>query len=219
MILPSDLIASNYFFLLADRWLQFTFMWVKKPELLWLIIPVWLNWLITEYFQERKGTSYGNAVTNGFVMFWVGLDSTRTIVENYAQKAVSVSLASVVMVIMMLGYGTLVMHQAIQGKKTAHLLGRIREVTYLSTIAIGIINGVVVVDANTIIAMVVFFPVFYIGMEIFLRLLPAPLEERIEEIEEEKIPEQRRESPAQRHQSFQQRYKELLKRRLLFRRR
>lgn len=219
MILPPELIASNYFWLLADRWLQFTFMWVKKPDLLWLIIPVWLNWLITEYFQERKGTSYGNAVTNGFVMFWVGLDSTRTIVENYAQKAVSVSLASVVMVIMMFGYGTLVMHQAIQGKKIAHLLGRIREVTYLSTIAIGIINDAVTVDVHSIIALVVFFPVFYIGMEIFLRMLPPPLEERIEEVEEEKIPEQRRESQPQRQQNFQQRYKELLKRRLLFRRR
>lgn len=185
MVLPVDLIASSYFWLLADRWLQFTFMWVKKPELLWLIIPVWLNWILTEYFQERTGTGFGNAITNGFTMFWVGLDSARTIVENSAKKGFTLSAVNLGMVSVLLAYGTLIMIEGIKGKKITHLIGRIREVTYFTTISIGIINDVVIFDVNTLVSVLVFFPVFYIGMEIFLRLLPPTKEEQEEEEEEE----------------------------------
>ncbi len=187
MVLPPDLIASSYFWLLADRWLQFTFMPLKNPELLWLIIPVWLNWLLTEYFQERKTTGYGNAITNGFTMFWVGLDSARTIVNEYVKKGLAVSTIHFGMVAILLGYGTAIMIEAIKGKKIAHLIGRIREVTYFTTIAIGIINNAIAFDIHTIIALLLFFPVFYLGMEVFLRLLP-PTKEELEEDEEEEQP-------------------------------
>ena len=151
MVLPPDLITSSYFWLLLDRLLQFTFMWVKKPELLWLIVPVWLNWILTEYFQERTGTGFGNAITNGFTMFWVGLDSARTIVENLAKKGFTVSTVNLGMVSILLIYGSLIMIQGIKGKKITHLIGRIREVTYFTTISIGIINDAVIFDVNTIV--------------------------------------------------------------------
>jgi len=212
MVLPPDLITAHYFWLLADRWLQFTFMWVKNPELLWLLIPVWLNWLLTEYFQERKGTSYGNAISNGFVMFWVGLDSARTIVNEYAKKGLAISLTHIVMVGIILAYGSLIMFEAIKGKKIAHLIGRIREVTYFTTASIGIIYNAIIVDIHSIIALLVFFPVFYIGMEIFLRLLPAPKEELIEEGEGEK----EEKSKPQVKQQIPTIYQQLMKRRLLF---
>ena len=185
MVLPPDIIASSYFWLLADRWLQFTFMWVKKPELLWLIIPVWLNWILTEYFQERKGTGFGNAITNGFTMFWVGLDSARTVVENSAKKGFTLSAVHLGMVSILLAYGSIIMIEGIKGKKITHYIGRIREITYFTTVSIGIINDAIIFDIHSIIALIAFFPVFYIGMEIFLRFLPPTKEELEEEAEEE----------------------------------
>ncbi len=219
MVLPESLIASNYLWLLADRWLQFTFMPLKNPELLWLIIPVWLNWLLTEYFQERKGTSFGNAIANGFVMFWVGLDFSRTIVNNFVQKGFStISLTHVGMTAIILTYGSLIMYEAIKGRKIAHLIGRIREVTYFSTVAIGVIYNAVVLDLHTIIALAAFFPIFYIGAEIFLRLMPTPSEEMIEELEEEE--KELKHQPKQARQSveYQTKYLELMKKKAMLKR-
>lgn len=216
MVLPESLIASNYLWLLADRWLQFTFMPLKNPELLWLIVPVWLNWILTEYFQERKGTSFGNAIANGFVMFWVGLDFSRTIVNNFAQKGFSaLSLTHVGMTAIILAYGSLIMFEAIKGRKIAHLIGRIREVTYFSTIAIGVIYNAVVLDIHTIIAMAAFFPIFYIATEIVLRLLPTPSEELVEELEEEE--KELKHQPKQVKQSveYQTKYLELMKKKAM----
>ena len=177
MVLPPTLIASSYLWLLVDRWLQFTFMPLKNPELLWLIAPVWLNWLLTDYFQEKDKTAFGNAITNGFVMFWVGIDSTRTIVNDYARKGLAVSLIHLGMISFLLAYGSIVMYTAIKGKSIAHLIGRIREITYFTTVAIGIINNAIILDVHTIISLLVFFPVFYFGMELFLKILPNPSSE------------------------------------------
>jgi low temperature requirement protein LtrA len=189
---------------------------LKNPELLWLIVPVWLNWILTEYFQERRGTSFGNAIANGFVMFWVGLDFSRTIVNNFAQKGFSaISLTHVGMTAIILTYGSLIMFEAIKGRKIAHLIGRIREVTYFSTIAIGVIYNAVVLDVHTIISMAAFFPIFYITTEIFLRLMPTPSEELIEELEEEE--RELKHQPKQVKQSveYQTKYLELMKKKAM----
>lgn len=50
---------------------------IKHPELLWVLIPVYANWIIGDIYQKRKGTQIGNAISNGFVALWVGLDLGR----------------------------------------------------------------------------------------------------------------------------------------------
>src|SRR3989338_1661513 len=89
--MATDLLSFSlsYIWLLTDRWLQFIVATFRNFDLLWLAVAVWLNWIHNEYFQERKGTSYGNAIANGFVMFWVGLDFSRTIAGNFAKKGVA----------------------------------------------------------------------------------------------------------------------------------
>ncbi len=182
-----DLLSSSlsYVLLLTDRWLQFIVAPLKNFDLLWLAVPVLLNWILNEYFQERKGTSYGNAIANGFVMFWVGLDFSRTIVNNFAKKGfASLSALHVVMTLVILIYGSLVMYEAVKGRRIAHLIGRIREVTYFSIISIGVIYNAVVFDINTLIAVIVFFPVFYFAVETALKILPPPEAELEEELEQ-----------------------------------
>ena len=46
-------------------------------DLLWIIIPIYLTWIFTDFFQERRGTSLGNAITNGAVVLWVCVDWLR----------------------------------------------------------------------------------------------------------------------------------------------
>ena len=36
---------------------------VLNPSLLWIIVPVWLSWFFAEFFQEKKSTSFGNAIS------------------------------------------------------------------------------------------------------------------------------------------------------------
>lgn len=181
----------SYFLLLLDRWLQFAVMPFRNPDLLWLAVPVWLNWILNEYFQERKGTSYGNAIANGFVMFWVGLDFSRTIAGNFFKKGfAAVPPVHVIMTLVILIYGSLVMFEAIKGRRIAHLIGRIREVTYFSIISIGVIYNAVIFDINTAISVILFFPVFYFAVETILKLLPPPEEEVAEELEQQAVKEQ-----------------------------
>src|SRR3989338_3090386 len=150
--MATDLLSFSlsYIWLLTDRWLQFIVAPFRNFDLLWLAVPVWLNCMLNEYFQERKGTSYGNAIANGFVMFWVGLDFSRTIIGNFFRKGfAAVSSLHVVMTLVILIYGSLVMYEAIKGRRIAHLIGRIREVTYFYIVSIGVIYNAVIFDVNT----------------------------------------------------------------------
>ena len=61
---------------------------IIHKELLWIIVPVYLNWVLTEVYQEKKGTSYGNAIANGFVALWVGIDWARATIDILTAKGV-----------------------------------------------------------------------------------------------------------------------------------
>ena len=77
-------------------------------EMLWVALPVLLNFLFTEYFQEKKGTSWGNAMTNGFVAFWVGMDWTRNLIVEYSGLNPD-SLFKISLCAFMYSYGILIL--------------------------------------------------------------------------------------------------------------
>ena len=55
---------------------------VKNFSMLWILIPVYLTWFFAEFFQEKHGTSMGNAITNAVVVFWAGFDWSRNTVTK-----------------------------------------------------------------------------------------------------------------------------------------
>ncbi len=147
-----------------------------NPQMLWIIIPVYLNWLFTEFYQEKKGTSFGNAITNGFVALWVGIDWTRTTVDLLLDKTIKSGGGFVkIGVALLMGiYGIFIVWFGIKGSKAIKVLGRIREVTYLTIMLTPIFYGVVEASFEVILSIIMFFPIFYFIVELLDWVIPDP---------------------------------------------
>jgi len=145
---------------------------LKQPDMFWILIPIYLNWVFTDYFQERKGTDFGNAITNGVVALWVGIDWIRQLIKTKTLGLTSAAEIGVSVFFMI--YGLIIMVESAKAKKIAHYIGRIREVTYVAIVFTPIFYGVIQFDLITLGAILLFFPIFYGIGEAFDRFLPAP---------------------------------------------
>jgi len=145
---------------------------LKNPDMLWIIIPIYLNWVFTDYFQERKGTDFGNAITNGVIQLWVGIDWIRQTIKTIEFNALFIT-KTIICVISMI-WGLLIMVESARAKPIAHYIGRVREISYFMIVATPIFYGVIAPDMITIATILLFFPIFYGVGEAFDRLLPAP---------------------------------------------
>ena len=144
----------------------------KQPEMLWILVPIYLNWIFTDYFQERKGTDFGNAMTNGVITLWAGMDWTRQAIKGFEFS--TAILTKIGVSIFFIGYGLFVMLESARAKPIAKYIGRIREVSYFMIVATPIFYGVISIDLITLAAILLFFPIFYGLAELIDRLLPAP---------------------------------------------
>ncbi len=146
-------------------------------DLLWITIPVWLSWFFADYFQEKKGTSFGNAVSNGIIPIWVGIDWNRFLVNSILDDGVGFSWLLVVkfsLSALVLIYGVTVVYLAISAKSYAKYIGRIREVTYVLIVVTPVIYGVTKLSWTWFTAVLLYFPVFYFGIELLFNFLPNP---------------------------------------------
>jgi hypothetical protein len=145
----------------------------KNPELLWIIVPIWLAWFFSEFFQEKKSTSFGNAVSNGIVPVWVAIDWTRFLVGTTGRfswlLAVKFAICAIVF-----AYGLLIIIASIRVWRYAPFIARIREVTYVLLMFTPIIYGVVEATWMVFSCIILFFPVFYILIEYINWITPDP---------------------------------------------
>lgn len=139
------------------------------------LIPIYLNWVSSEYFQEKITTSLGNAAKNGFTGLWVAMDWIRMTYTKYYEAPDSRLFAGkIFFAILMLSYTGLILKDAFKGQKVVTVIGRVREVSYFAIMITPIIYEVVPLDWTTIIAMLVFYPLFYSLIEFVMFLLPNP---------------------------------------------
>ena len=155
-------------------------------DMLWIIVPVYLNWVFTEIYQEKHGTSLGNAISNGVVALWVGIDWARTSVNFFMdiKPTWSALLLKLLISLIMVVYGLVIIIWGIKAKKTTRLIGRIREVTYFTFIFTPIIYGAIGLDWMIFLTAIIFFPIFYFLVELLLRFVPNPTTYEEEEKEE-----------------------------------
>ncbi len=149
----------------------------KNFEILWIIIPIYLNWIFTEIYQEKKGSSFGNAISNGVVPLWVGIDWSRMTYKMLSEHSIAVDamlFAKIGIIIFMIVYGLLIIILGIEVKKVIHYIGRIREITYVSLMLTPVFYGVVSLSRDYFLAMLIFFPVFYGIVELICRVTPTP---------------------------------------------
>ncbi|HIJ98306.1 TPA: hypothetical protein H1009_04440, partial [archaeon] len=96
---------------LLGRWAALFAAPIKDFNMLWIVIPLYLNWIFTEFYQEKKGTSFGNAIANGVTLLWVGADWGKTTVGLFTSGAIGFDSAFAIKLLvafLTLGYGLLI---------------------------------------------------------------------------------------------------------------
>ncbi|MFH1399330.1 MAG: hypothetical protein ABIG95_04435 [Candidatus Woesearchaeota archaeon] len=106
---------------------------------------------------------------------WVAIDWSRMIVSQLTDKQIKFganTLLKLAISFVIFIYGLIIIIEGIRAKKYIRYIGRIREVTYVLVIFTPIIYGVVDLNLQIIIAMALFFPLFYYVIELIDKLLP-----------------------------------------------
>lgn len=188
-IVEMILIVLMFIWDLFLTWLQIFIAPLKNLEMLWIIVPIWLNWFFSEFFQEKKGTSLGNAVTNGGMMVWVGIDWIRFMIRMIDAGSLRWGLLTAgkfALAALACGIGTFIVIEGIRTKRFVHFVGRVRQTTYLLVMFSPIIYGVVQLSWKVFIAMILFSPLFYYIIEAIDAYMPNPKTYDVDEAGEDK---------------------------------
>ncbi len=167
-----------WFWELFKTWIYTLFVApFKQSDMLWLLIPIWVTWFFAEFFQEKHGTSMGNAITNAVVVVWGSVDSTRQTIYQMSIGALN-SLGEIILrfgiIGMIFGYGVAIVVLGLKGNKVIKYIGRVREVTYAFAMFAPVFYNAVPLTLNHIIGALLFFPLFYFAIELLDRYTPNP---------------------------------------------
>ncbi len=145
-------------------------------DMLWITVPVILNWAFTELYQEKKGTSLGNAISNGVVILWVGIDWARTSVRNALDidSFSYIFYVKLTIAVLMFAYGLFVIISGIKIKGLTKHIGRVRQATYVCLVFTPIFYDIIVPDWKVFVSIVIFYPVFHYAVEFIDYVVPDP---------------------------------------------
>ncbi|MEK6846313.1 MAG: hypothetical protein AABY26_06120, partial [Nanoarchaeota archaeon] len=170
--------AALYLWQLFQLWLHTIFVTpIQNTEMLWLLVPVWLGWFFAEFFQEKLGTSMGNAISNAVIVLWGSIDCTRQTLRLIASGTVKGALDIFTrfgLILLIFAYGIVIVILGWKGNKIIKYIGRIRELTYVFVMFVPVFYNAIPFSLNHIIAAVLFFPLFYFAIELLDHLLPNP---------------------------------------------
>lgn len=156
-------------------------------NLAYSLIPIYLSWIVADYYQERRGTSFGNAISNGFMGLWVGMDWLRTAQQKFAESgAFGFMIGKSLFAVGILSYAAYIVWTGIQAKKIVHYVGRIREVSYFAIMIAPLVYEAVPVDTVSAVAIIAFFPIFYGIAEFIDYYILPPSKAELAEQEETK---------------------------------
>jgi len=167
-----------YLWSLFKLWLHTLFVVpFQSLDMLWLLIPVWLAWFFAEFFQEKIGTSLGNAMSNAIIILWGSIDCSRQTVRLMAQHIISDLWTILIRFLIIAGifaYGIIIITFGWKGNKIIKTIGRIREVTYVLVIFVPVFYNATKLTYDLFFAALLFFPLFYFVIELINRYIPDP---------------------------------------------
>ena len=177
MVIMSWVISIlSYIWDLIKIWVStLFFMPFKNPQMLWILVPIWLSWFFSEFFQEKAGTSMGNAMTNAVVVLWGGIDWVRQtlhFISSHALKGFLNISGRFLLVGLIFGYGVLIVVLGMKGNTIIKKIGRVREVTYLFVMFTPIFYNVIPFSIKHLLATIIFFPIFYFVIELIDQKIP-----------------------------------------------
>jgi len=165
-----------YIWNLFSLWGQSLFILpFKNPDMLWILVPLWLSWFFGEFFQEKEGTSYGNAISNAVIVLWAGIDCLRQTIdlmnagEIFDSLWIRFALCAVLII-----YGIIIIIYGTKVKTKVKNFGRIRDVTYAFAILVPVLYNVVPLTIEYLIAAIIFFPLFYYTIQLIDLKAPTP---------------------------------------------
>lgn len=173
--------------------LQIIFTWlglfaapVFNESLLWIVIPVYLNWILAEFYSEKLGgVSFAGAITKGVVLIWVGIDWTRKTTDLLNSDVLGLTLFKYFLCFVWIALGIFLIYQGISRKKSAKFLGKSRNTTYLTLMFTPILYNFVSLSVEVLISIVLLFPIYYLIVEVLSKIMPNPkigVEEKQENI-------------------------------------
>lgn len=143
----------------------------------WILTPIWVNWFFTEFYQEKHGTDFGNAISNGAIAILAPVDWTRHLYSLLADGVIQFTFGVFLKFMLsfaVFAYGVFVIVAGIRIKTIVFYIGKIRWVTYVLLVFTPIIYNVIRMDMQTFLAIILFFPLYYWVIEIFDRITPEP---------------------------------------------
>jgi len=178
MITPYLLLIVNYVWDLFKLWINTIFVLpFKTTDMLWLLVPIWLGWFFSEFFQEKTGTSMGNAISNAVIVLWGSIDCTRQTVRLIGENALigtwNIAFRFSIIALVFI-YGLIILILGWKGNKLVKRIGRVREVTYVFVAFAPVFYNAVKLTWNHLIAAALFFPLFYFAIELIDRYTPNP---------------------------------------------
>ncbi len=179
------MVALDYFWNnLLLHWLHTIFTApFLNPDMLWIIVPVWISWFFSEFFQEKSGTSMGNAISNSLIVIWASIDCARQTIKLISAGEVGGSFDIFLrffIISLLFLYGAMVLALGMRGNQIIRKIGRIREMTYVFIIFVPIVYNHFPLTFNHIFSAIIFFPLFYYSIELLDRITPDPVAVRMD---------------------------------------
>ncbi|HIH24985.1 TPA: hypothetical protein HA251_08180, partial [Candidatus Woesearchaeota archaeon] len=153
----------------------------RNVEMLWILVPVYLGMVLSEIFQEKHGTSMGNAISNSVVVFWGGIDFLRITVNSVLRNGfVLFDTVKLAIALAIIAYGIIILVAGLMAKTAIKRYARIRVVSYCIIIFAPIYYSVGTLNWSYLFGAALFFPIFYGFMELFDKFLPDPAAFRLD---------------------------------------
>jgi hypothetical protein len=156
----------------------------QNMDMLWILVPVWLSWFFAEFFQEKTGTSMGNAISNATIVLWAAIDCARQTIKLMGLGTFTSGWDVFVRFFLITSffiYGVMVVVFGWKGNAIIKKMGRIRVMTYLFVMFVPVFYNEIPLTFNHVIASIMFFPLYYFVIELFDRLTPDPVALKMDE--------------------------------------
>ncbi len=159
-----------------QAWINIMITSLLHPAIIWLTLPIYFSWFITEWFGEKEETSYGNAASNSIITSYVALDWLR---QMYYGE-ITFTYWKFALALAFLIYGLFVVKEAIEENPVAKYLGAIRTVSYfqivLTVLFYSEFTGIGF-SLESLFGILIGYPIVYGISRIIDKLLPEVVEE------------------------------------------
>jgi len=142
-----------------------------QPDLLWIIVPIYINWIINDIFTD-KVPDFVNFVSGGFTALWIGMTLGRDLtMAATSDTLTTLSSLQGIVVIFLIVFGLVIVIEAARKKEIVKYIARTREITYLLLWLVPLFFNIIPANIDTLIAALIFFPIFYIIIEFIDRFI------------------------------------------------